>query len=124
MAQSSDSLKPFESQLIAYVGLTVVVFLFPLVFFGSILNRTRRQGILSYGVFVSGFNRSFESKWIDPSGQVDASKALGAPEIQCLADINTSFDRVLHMRPFLARGADTCNCGRCGDFAIASVIII
>jgi hypothetical protein len=94
-------LKGSETLLLAFLTLCVLIFLGPLAFFAPNLERARRDGLRSYGLLIDQYNRAFHEKWVEgrtPQGE----PLLGSADIQSLADLGTSFDRVKQMKVFPA----------------------
>jgi hypothetical protein len=95
------TLKGSETLLLAFLTLCVLFFLGPLAFFAPSLERARRDGLRSYGLLIDQYNRAFHDKWAEgrrPSGE----PLLGTSDIQSLADLGTSYDRVKQMKVFPA----------------------
>ncbi len=94
-------LKSFETLLLAFVALCFVVFLGPLVFFVPNLERARRDGLRTYSLLIDHYNRAFHEKWAEgrtPPGE----QLLGTADIQSLADLGNSYDRIKQMKVFPA----------------------
>jgi len=85
-----------------FVGIEVLLLLAPLMLFLPQLAIARREGLLDYGNLSSQYVRLFDRKWVrhDPV-QTDES-LLGTSDIQSLAGLGNSFDRVRKMRLFPA----------------------
>jgi hypothetical protein len=97
----------FETIKVPIVVLLVVVELIllgPLVMFFPILARTRLSGLRAYGLLVVRYNRTFHEKWIEGKAPQD-EPLLGSADIQSLADMGGSFERIQNMRvvPFNLR---------------------
>jgi hypothetical protein len=92
------SLAAFERQGIVLLVLMQLLCLGPLLVFCPLLARSRRAGVLSYGSLVVHYNRDFQQKWVSAASSARGD-LLGAADIQSLADMGTSFSRVVEMRP-------------------------
>ena len=94
-------LRSFETMVLVFPTLCLIVFLGPLAFFIPALERARRDGLKTYGLMVDQYNRAFQEKWTEgrtPPGE----SLLGSSDIQSLADLGTSYDRVKQMKVFPA----------------------
>jgi hypothetical protein len=91
------SLKTFQSGLIGFVVLSIVVGLAPLFTFMKPLIRTKRRGLMKYGRFGSLYVLAFERKWLGENAP-PADAMLGSGDIQSLADLGGSFERLDNMR--------------------------
>ena len=95
------NLKGFETLLLAFLTLCVVLFLGPLALFIPNLERARRDGLRAYGLLIDQYNRAFHEKWAEGSTP-NGEPFLGTPDIQSLADLGSSYDRVKQMKVFPA----------------------
>jgi hypothetical protein len=92
------SVESYEVYLIAYLILSELVFFSPLLVFMPSLFRTRREGLLIYSGLVDNYNQAFQKKWVEGSAP-EGETLLGSSDIQSLADLGNSFDRVRAMKP-------------------------
>jgi hypothetical protein len=90
-------LKTYQSVIIGFVVLSVVVGIAPLLSFMRPLIRTKRRGLVEYGDLATRYVQSFERKWVTGGGQ-SHEELLGTSDIQSLADLGGSFERVDHMK--------------------------
>ncbi|HEX6791754.1 MAG TPA: hypothetical protein VF247_10635 [Candidatus Krumholzibacteria bacterium] len=90
------SLRQFQTPLVSIIVLGVIVGIAPMLVFSRLLVAERREGWMTYGRFASDYVRRFEHKWLRrPSGE----EALGSGDIQSLADLGGSLERVMSLRP-------------------------
>lgn len=93
------SLEAYMLPFVAYLILSEVVFLGPLLIFMPLLARTRREGLRTYSALVNRYNQSFHEKWAE--GRVPEGESfLGSSDIQSLADLGNSFGMIRAMKPF------------------------
>jgi hypothetical protein len=90
-----------------FAGLLIlmeVVWLGPLLAFVPLLVRKGREWRRRYRMLVAEYNRAFDQKWVVGPRPAD-EPLLGSADIQSLADLGKSFDRVRLMRivPFSQR---------------------
>jgi len=91
------TLMSFKAPLITIIAAAVLVGVAPMLVFTRRLVRAKHRSWLSYSGFASDYVWLFEQKWLgkgDPGEQ-----ALGSGDIQSLADLGGSFERVVEMRP-------------------------
>lgn len=104
-----------KSLLVATAVLISVVFLLPFVPLALPLRKAKRQAVLDYGRLVGHHGRLVHRRWI--SGEEVGSPAiLDAPELGPVADVQTMYDSVQHMRPFPI--------SKLGVFAVAGPAVI
>ncbi|HYI97844.1 MAG TPA: hypothetical protein VEX68_30170 [Bryobacteraceae bacterium] len=89
-----DSLKLLVA---AYVVMVLILFLGPLLFFSKSLRRFQREALLQYSALVGTQGRLVHRKWIKGE-EIGDQPILDSPELSCVADTNTVFDAVEHMR--------------------------
>ena len=97
-------IESMKTILISLVVISEVCILGPLLMFTPMLVRVRRAGLRMYGLLVNRYNRAFHDKWV--AGQPpEEEPLLGSADIQSLADLGNSFDRVRSMKffPFTQR---------------------
>ncbi|HET7291299.1 MAG TPA: hypothetical protein VFM88_02645 [Vicinamibacteria bacterium] len=97
-------LQSFRVTFAAHLILWELFCLGPLLLFAPALARARRAGLRTYGVLVNRYNRAFFDKWVvgpAPEGE----PLLGSADIQSLADLGNSYDRIRSMKlvPFTQR---------------------
>ena len=113
--QAGVPLKSFQLPLLAFVVLFLVVGALPLSIFTPALARTKRAGRMEYGKLATRYVQEFEHKWVHGAGPSDET-LLGTGDIQSLADLGGSFERLLTMKLLpLDRGTVVA-------FALASVL--
>ncbi len=86
-------LKSYQTALIGFVVISIVIALLPLVTFLVPLVTVKRRGIIKYGELGSRYVQAFEQKWIDGNAEPGES-LLGTGDIQSLADIGGSYERL------------------------------
>jgi hypothetical protein len=84
----------FKNTAIAYAVVAAIVVVLPGCAFAPLLYRTRREGLGGYGAFAHRYAEAFEDRWLGAAGP----RALGAPDIQSLADLGNSYDVMVAMR--------------------------
>jgi hypothetical protein len=90
-------LETFELPLAFYLVACVLIFLSPPLVFASKIARARREGLRAYSLLVDDYNRAFHEKWMQ--GRAPESESLlGSADIQSLADLGNSYDRIKQMR--------------------------
>lgn len=82
-----------------FVLVAVVALLTPFTVFLPKLAVTKRNGLMTYGALATRYTQLFDRKWIAPEGRADQD-LLGTADIQSLADIANSFDRIESMKLF------------------------
>ena len=92
------SIRSFELLFVAFLILSELVCLGPLLLFVPLLARTRREGLLKYSTLSDTYNRRFEDKWVN-RGEPDES-LLGSGDIQSLADLGNSYRMAEEMKTF------------------------
>jgi hypothetical protein len=94
--------KSFGPIFVAFVTVEFALALAPLLFFSRKLVRARIEGIRQYDDLALRYTRLFHERWIEGPGE---TSLLGTPDIQSLADLGNSFERVERMRivPFGTR---------------------
>ena len=83
--------------MIAFVVITVVLFLLPLGAFIGPLARAKRRALHDYGVLVARHGRLVHQRWIE--GKPTQDDLLDAPEIGPVADTAAIYQAVRAMRP-------------------------
>jgi hypothetical protein len=83
---------------LAIAALGVVIGVCPMLVFTRRLVAAKRRGVLMYSHLASDYVRMFEQKWMGNPPLRD--ELLGTSDIQSLADIGGSFERMAQMRGF------------------------
>ncbi|HXV13809.1 MAG TPA: hypothetical protein VEC56_06350 [Candidatus Krumholzibacteria bacterium] len=91
------SLRTYQSAIIGFIVIAVVVGIAPLLSFMRPLILTKRRGLVEYGDLATRYVQSFERKWVSGGGD-SKEPLLGTGDIQSLADLGGSFERVDHMK--------------------------
>jgi hypothetical protein len=94
------ALPSLKVQMIAFVVLSVVLFLLPLAAFAGPLKRAKKQALLDYGALVGRHGRLVHERWIQGKPVGDEG-LLAAPELGPVADTAAVYDAVKSMRTFL-----------------------
>ena len=84
-------------EMVAFVAVSLVVFLLPLAAFAGPLKRAKRQALLDYGALVGRHGRLVRERWIEGK-TVDDDAVLNAPELGPVADTVSAYDAVKAMR--------------------------
>jgi len=90
-------LKEYQSAIIGFIVMAVVFGIAPLLAFMKPLVLAKRKGLLEYGELSSRYVKSFEQKWIE-KGPAPDEPLLGSGDIQSLADLGGSYERLDTMR--------------------------
>ena len=95
------TLRTMGPLLFVYLIFVEFVTFGPLLLFGPVLARVRREGLRSYGMLVQWHNKLFDQKWIEQSGRDgDGEVPLGNPDMSSLVDLGSSFTVVRQMSVF------------------------
>ena len=90
------TLAEYQWPLAVFVGLSILTGLAPLAVFLRPLRIAKERGLLAYGTLASRYVQDFQRKWVGtPAGEAPL-EASG--DVQGLADIGGSLDRVFGMR--------------------------
>jgi len=92
------ALKEYQSALVVFVVILIIIGLAPLALFSPRLLLAKRRGLIQYGQLATVYIRMFEEKWIDQEAPKD--ELLGTGDIQTLADLGGGFERLDTMRVF------------------------
>jgi hypothetical protein len=84
------SLADFKVEIVALVGIGVVLVLGPLAVFAPQILTAKRRGLREYGAFAADYTRDFHRRWLC-SADHDAEPLLGTGDIQSLADLGNAF---------------------------------
>lgn len=93
------SLKSYQVAIIGVTVGAVILGVAPMLVFTPRLLAAKRQGWANFSQFGSDYVWKFEQKWLHKGATVEDS--LGSGDIQSLADLGGSFERVVNMRPVL-----------------------
>jgi hypothetical protein len=101
---SGQTFLEFKFEIVTILLFLLFLALIPLVFFITPLARTKRKGLIDYGVVASDYVNHFHSKWIEKNSKQHET-LLGSSDIQSLADLSNSFNVPNEMRllPFSRR---------------------
>jgi hypothetical protein len=91
------SLSQFLPHITGFVMLSLAINFGPLLVFTGKLVTAKKRAVLEYGALVNEYGHSFDRKWLrgdNPEGE----SLLGSGDIQSLADLGTSYERVYDMR--------------------------
>jgi hypothetical protein len=91
------ALPSLKVQMIAFVVLSVVLFVLPLAAFAGPLKRAKKQALLDYGALVGRHGRLVHERWIRGK-PVGDDALLAAPELGPVADTAAVYDAVKAMR--------------------------
>ncbi len=89
--------RDYQPVIIGFIVLSIVLGLAPLFVFLAPLLRAKRIGLLEYGRFGSRYVQAFEEKWIGQDAKPNEDM-LGSSDIQSLADLGGSYERLDNMR--------------------------
>ncbi len=97
-------IQSFELVFISCLVMNEILFVGPLLVFAAPLLRTKLEGLRYYSTLPNDYNRAFHARWVKKESTAE-EPLLGTPDIQSLADLGNSFDRVREMKsfPFTAR---------------------
>ncbi|HEY6170998.1 MAG TPA: hypothetical protein VIX80_01950, partial [Candidatus Kapabacteria bacterium] len=91
--------------VIGFLLCMLLLFIFPLFFFGGKLIEAKREGLLKYGAFATQYSRAFDRKWIRGDNP-ENEPMLGSGDMQSLADLGNSYNVIQEMKP-IPIGKDT-----------------
>lgn len=94
--QEGASILHYQWPLTVFVVLAILVGIAPLATFLRPLRRAREAGLLAYGTFAARYVQDFQRRWIGTEAGKAPLEASG--DVQGLADIGGSFERVYAMR--------------------------
>ncbi len=92
-----QTLQSFNVQVVAYLGLFLLVILGPLVMFTPRLLSAEQEGRAKYGLLANRYVSGFEEKWFR-NDAAETPELLGTPDLQSLADLGNSYAVVRRMR--------------------------
>lgn len=90
-------LRSFESLMVGFIGLSLIIGLFPLALVAPVLRMVRNKGLAEYGRLARTYAESFDRKWVH-AGHPPSESLLGTGDIQSLADMGNSFELVQAMK--------------------------
>lgn len=93
------TLESFQLIFAVFISMNELLFIVPLLVFTGPLLRARLEGLRHYSNLTNQYNRAFHARWISGQPSVD-EPLLGTADIQSLADLGNSFDRVRAMGDF------------------------
>lgn len=96
--QAGVPLQSLAVPLLVFVLLCIAVGLLPFPAFLQPLLRVKRRGLIEYGKLATAYTQTFEQKWVR-GGAAPDEPLLGSGDIQSLADIGGSFERLNAMKP-------------------------
>jgi hypothetical protein len=91
------SLLHFQWPMVVFVVLAILVGIAPLMVFRGPMRLAREAGLLAYGTFAARYVQDFQHRWIGTEAGKAPLEASG--DVQGLADIGGSLERVYAMRP-------------------------
>jgi hypothetical protein len=97
LAYEGTRLEAFNVLMAAFVALSVLLGLCPLVLLAPTMARVRRAGLRDYGRLSTQYTEAFDRKWVHPAASPAAEPLLGTSDIQSLADIGNSYTVVREM---------------------------
>ena len=86
-------IRSFESMMVGFVVLCLIVGLLPLALVAPTLRIVRNKGLVDYGNLARTYTESFDRKWVH-TGDRSSEPLLGSSDIQSLADMGNSFHMV------------------------------
>jgi hypothetical protein len=89
------TLRSFGPAVAFLVAIALLLGLGPLLAFSGKLLRAKILGRVQYGSLARAYTTQFDERWI---AHTEREGLLGTPDLQSLADLSTSFDRVRRMR--------------------------
>jgi hypothetical protein len=92
------ALTDFKAQIAVVVLFVLCLVLGPFLVFAPQLAAAKRRGMREYGIFAERFAREFESKWLRGRAGTANQPLVGTADIQSLADLGNSFERLKTMR--------------------------
>lgn len=91
------SLYDFKFLIATFIVLSLVILMGPLFVFSGKLMQAKRTGILEYTALATNYTLLFHQKWVQ-GGAPGEESILGSGDIQSLADIGASYERVEQMK--------------------------
>lgn len=93
------TLPQFKAEIVAVTLFMLALVFLPLTVFWLQLARAKRNGALEYGRLADGYVRAFDGKWMRGGAPAD-EPLIGSADVQSLADMGTSYQVVVDMKPF------------------------
>jgi hypothetical protein len=91
------TIQTFQWVFIYYMALNEILLLSPLLLFTPLLFRTRLEWLRTYDVLALRYDRAFHEKWVHNTAAPE-EPLLGTADIQSLADLGNSIDRIRAMK--------------------------
>ena len=88
-----------------FVVVAVIALLAPFAVFLPKLVATRRDGLIEYGALATRYAQLFQRKWVGRQ-ELAGAELLGSGDIQSLADIGISVERIQNMKTLPIEFAD------------------
>jgi hypothetical protein len=100
------SLSSIQMPALAVTVVLVFLIQLPGLFFFSMLRKTKRKGVFTYGNLALKYTTEFQRKWVNGDGESD-EPLLGSSDIQSLADLGNSYGVIDDMKivPFTLRSS-------------------
>jgi hypothetical protein len=96
LAYENASLASFKILMGAFVALSVVISMCPLLLLTPKMARVRRAGLREYAKLGTQYTEAFDRKWVH-TAQPPAEPLLGTSDIQSLADLGNSYTIIQEM---------------------------
>ena len=93
------TIQSFEVIFVVFIVINEILFVGPLLVFLPGLFQARLEGLRQYSLLMNQYNRAFHERWVKKEA-LPEEPLLGTADIQSLADLGNSFDRVRAMRDF------------------------
>jgi len=93
----SAKIQEFILAFVLFVVVAIAAFLLPFAVFLPTLALARRDGLVKYGSLATRYTQLFDRKWVR-THEIVSEGLLGTGDIQSLADIGNSVDRVRSMK--------------------------
>jgi hypothetical protein len=87
----------FRWEAAGLIAFLILIVLLPMTFFSVQLMRSKRAGLMRYGLLSSRYVSDFDAKWVG-GGAPREEVLLGTSDIQSLADLANSFNVVTAMK--------------------------
>ncbi len=92
-------LQSFTNLGLVFLAVILILFVGPLLVFSPRLLRTKCNGVFSYGALCHDMSHSFAKNWIRTDIDGRPSPIIESEQPSALADLNSSFQTVITMRP-------------------------
>jgi hypothetical protein len=90
------TIQTFQWIFLSYLAINEMLLLSPLLLFAPLLFRARLEWLRNYDTLAFRYDRAFHEKWVR-NGFTPEEPLLGTSDIQSLADLGSSIDRVRAM---------------------------